>query len=128
MLALAELRISLELIRKKDHQRVGRIDRSKRDIFSCLPSFLIGHRMTGANRQHGSDLAEPGCLPDSLQRIPRRNGGTTMDMHHDISSALQAYLCHPARTGHLANAIRDHLILQFDRLNYRIEVSCNLWD
>lgn len=82
--------------------------------------------MTGANRQHCSDFAESGRLPGSFQRVPRRNGGTAMNVHDDIPSTLQAYLCHPARAGHFVNATRDHLILQFDRMNYRIGALCNL--
>lgn len=51
-----------------------------------------------------------------------------MNMDNNIGAALQANLRHPARTDHFANAIWEHLFLQFDKINYRIEVSCNLWD
>lgn len=51
-----------------------------------------------------------------------------MNMDDDIGAALQANLRHPARTGYFTNAIREHRFLQFDRMNYRIAVACNLWD
>jgi hypothetical protein len=88
--------------------------------------LVIRKRMARTDGKEGRDSPKASGLPRRFECILGADGGAAMDMNHKVTTALEAYLRHPTRTGHFRRAITGHFLLQFDKLDYRTEVLCNL--